>query len=188
MITFQLPSGVRQLEQLFPDFDFSNVAEYYLQLKSGADIILTTNRFNRGCCCSEDNVRIFFVNYLGGIDAINFRLLTETTEITSESWKKSLTWPLKKFDGGKQRFNVISNESQIVENICYQEPEQEYLKELFGTPQAWIQWIGTQGQDDDYIPIVIKDGKFDTRKNEDRYQYVTTIEFEFANQNEILRN
>lgn len=186
-VSFQLPSGPKQLAPMFA-ISFDNMEEYFLELVAGDTTILTTPRFKRGCCCTDDNVRIFFLNTLGGIDAINFRILTEETETNSESWKKPLKWPLGKFDGGKQRFNVVSNESVTAENKCYQEDSQEYLKELYGTPNAWIQWIGTQGQNDDYIPIVIKDGKFTTRKNEGRYEYVNVIEFEFANENQVLRN
>lgn len=187
-IAFQLPSGPKQLAEMFPAVDFTKVEEYYLQLVDGDTAMITTNRFKRACCCGDDNIRVFFVNYLGGIDAISFFAYAEQTETSSESWKKPLVWPLAKFDGGKQRFNVISNESVIAENKCFGEDDQEWLKELFATPQAWVQWTGTQGQGDDYIPIVIKDGKFDTRKREGRYEYILTIEFEYANENMTIRN
>lgn len=190
MVTFLLPSGPKNLQSLFPGVDFSQVEEYYLQIQdqNSLDILATTNRFNRSCCCNEDTFRLFFVNYLGGIDAINFRLMTEETEVTSTSWKKPQQYPLAKWDGGTQRYNVNSNETWVGYNTCFGEEDQQWLKELIATPNAWIQWTGTQGQDDDYIPIVIKDGKFQTRQFEGRYQYVLQIEIEMANNNIILRN
>lgn len=188
MIAFQLPAGPKQLAELFNTVDFTKVDEYYLELVNGGTTFLTTNRYKRACCCGDDNIRVFFVNYLGGIDAINFSAWSESTETKSDSWKKPLVWPLRKFDGGIQRFNVESNETVTAENRCFGETDQEYLKELFASPQAWVQWIGTQGQDDDYIPIVIKDGNFDTRKVEGRYEYITTIQFVYANENSVLRN
>lgn len=190
MVTFMLPSGPKNLETLFPLVDFSQVEEYYLQIQDQNDlsILATTNRFKRSCCCNEDVGRLFFVNYVGGIDAINFLLLTEETETVSSSWRKPNVYPLAKWDGGKQRFNVSSNETWTVFNKCFQEADQPWLKELMATPNAWIQWTGTQGQDDDYIPVVLKDGKFTTRKFEGRYEYGLELQFEFANDNIIIRN
>lgn len=190
MVTFLLPSGPKNLQSLFPGVDFSQVDEYYLEIKdqNSGDILATTNRFNRACCCNEDTFRLFFVNYVGGIDAVNFRMMTEDHETVSTSWKKSNVYPLAKWDGGTQRYNVTSNESWVGFNTCFGEGDQEWLKELMDTPNAWIQWFGTQGQDDDYIPVVIKDGKFQTRQFEGRYQYVLQIELAMANDNIILRN
>ena len=190
MVTFLLPSGPKNLQSIFPGVDFSQVEEYFLQIKdqNSGDIIATTNRFNRACCCNEDTFRLFFVNYVGGIDAINFRMITEETEVTSNSWQKSNQYPLAKWDGGTQRYNVSSNESWVGFNSCFTEADQEWLKELMATPNAWIQWFGTQSQDDDYIPVVITDGKFTTHKYEDRYDYGFQLGFEMANKNIILRN
>lgn len=175
---------------MFPGVDMNLVDEYYLELHDDADdsILVTTNHFNRACCCGPDTMRIFFVNYLGGIDAINFRIMSEETDVKSDQWKKTLPYPLKKFDGGLQRFNVTSNETVTVDTKCFQEPDQPWLKELMASPNAWVQWIGDQGQDSDYLPIVILDGKFTTRQEEDRYEYIFTIQFIYANDNIILRN
>jgi hypothetical protein len=190
MVTFLLPSGPKNLQSLFPGVDFSDVEEYYLQVKdqNTLEVLATTNRFNRSCCCNEDTFRLFFVNYLGGIDAINFKQLTEEHETVSSSWKKSNVYPLAKWDGGTQRFNVTSNETWVGVNTCFQEEDQAWLKELMDTPNAWLQWFGTQGQDDDYIPVVVKDGKFLTKKFEGRYLYELQIVIDMANSNITPRN
>lgn len=185
-----MPAGPMNLASLFPAVNFDNVEEYFIQLINIADSgeILTTPNYKRGCCCADDTMRLFFVNYLGGIDAINLSRPQEETETSSSSWKKPLVYPHAKWDGGKQRFNVVSNESVTAENRCFQEEDQEWLKELLATPNAWVQWIGTQGQVNDYIPVLIKDGKFLTRKVDERYEYVLQLQFEYANENIILRN
>jgi hypothetical protein len=190
MVTFQVPAGPKNLQPLFPGVDFTQVDEYYLQLKNQADsaIVMTTNNFKRGCCCSDDTIRLFFVTYLGGIDAINLNRPQEETEVTSSNWKKPLKYPLEKWDGGKQRSNVTSNETVTAENKCFDEPDQAWLKELMASPNCWIQWTGTQFQDDDYIPVVLKDSKFVTKKVDQRYEYVLQIQFEYSNENIILRN
>lgn len=190
MVTFLLPAGPKNLETIFPGVDFTQVEEYQLKVvdKETEDTVVTTPMYKRACCCNDDTIRLFFVNYLGGVDAINLKIVSEETETLSTSWKKSNVYPLAKWDGGKQRFNVTSNEMVIAETNCYQEEDQPWLKELFATPNAWVQWTGTQDQSDDYIPVVIRDGKFLTRKTEQRYEYLVRIEFEYANENQTLRN
>lgn len=187
MVTFQLPSGPRNLQELFPAVNFANVEEYYLQLESIEDssIIATTNRFSRGCGCND--VRLFFVNYLGGIDAISFSKYQEENEVRSSRWKKPLRYPLEKFDGGLQRTNVASNEILYLRNTCYTEPDQEWIKELQAAPGAWIHWIGQQGQDDQHLPVIIQDAKFITRKEAERYIYVLEIAVEMSNDNLTVR-
>lgn len=190
MITFQIPGGPMNLATLFPGVDFTKVEEYYLELRNQADdaVIITTPAYKRSCCCGDDIVRIFFVNYLGSVDAINFKILLINHEPLSAQWKKPLQTPMQKWNGGIQRFNVTANDTYTVENNCYQEEDQDYLQELMDSPNAWIQWFGTQGQDNDYLPIVIKDAGFAKRKSEERYNYVLQLQFVMANEKLILRN
>jgi hypothetical protein len=198
-VSFLIPAGPKNLKNLFPSVDFTRVEEYYLQLVSlgegsGSDIepegtvIITTPRYKRGCCCGDDAFRLFFVNRVGQVDGIPMQFRKEDLSVKSDTWKKAVAYPLAKFDGGAQRFNVQSNETRTAENTCYDEPDQEFLKELLEAPNAWIQWSGTQNQVDDYIPVVIEDGTFETRKSEERYFYALTVKFSFANDNQGVRN
>lgn len=191
-ITFKVPTGPKNLEQIFATVDFTNVAEYYVTVvdQGSSAVILTSPRMIPDCCCDESMVaRIFFLNYAGDIDGINMKRILEETETNSTSWKKANAYPLEKWDGGFYRFNVNSNETVSAETACYSDEEdQEWLKELLGTPNAWVQWTGTQGQDDNYVPIIIVDGKFVTRKLEGRHTYVLQLQFKYANENLILRN
>lgn len=193
-VTFLIPAGPMNLAPLFPGVDFTKVDEYFLQVvdqNSGSDTegtVITTPRYKRACCCSDDTIRLFYVNYLGQVDAINLKKLQEDTEVSSKSWKKALQYPLAKYDGGAQRYATRSNELITGENTCFGETDQEYLKELLAAPNAWIQWTGTQNQDDDYIPVIIEDGKFITRKPDERYNYTLQIQFRFSNENQTVRN
>lgn len=193
-VTFYIPSGPANMAAMFPDIDFTQIDEYYLEVIDRNDsalnpgTIATTNRFNRACCCGSDTIQVFYVNYLGNIDMIILKTDTVQTITASEQWKKSNTYPLCKFDGGFQRFNVTSNDTFTAENFCFQENDQDYLKELLASPNAWMKLKGGQGQDDDYIPITIVDGTFLTRKQEQRYVYVLQIQFILGNDKIILRN
>lgn len=190
MITFQVPAGPMNLKPLFPTVDFNKVEEYYVELVNQEDdgVIMTTTKYNKGCCCSEDTMRIFFVNYSGAIDGINFTTVLEEHETSSSRWKKKLPAPMQKWDGGLQRFNVSATDIVTVENRCYGEKDKEWMKEFLDSPNAWVQWFGTQGQSNDYLPIVILDGKFVTRKNVERYHSVWEVQFVYANEKIILRN
>lgn len=194
MVTFHIPAGPLNLAPIFPGVDFSKVEEYYLEVSSlagsGPDtgILATTNHYRRGCCCSEDTVQLFYINYLGGMDMIIMKVTQVDTVTTSTQWKKGLLYPLCKFDGGFQRFNVTSNDKISAENYCFGEEDQDYLKELLASPNAWIKLKAAQEQDDDYIPVIILDGDFITRKDQQRHTYVMQIQFTLANDKIILRN
>ncbi len=187
-IVFDIPNGPANLKSLFPDADWNNVEGYSVTIfsENGNIMFVTSNEIS--CCCTEDKIRIHFVNSLGRIDAINFHLPEETLETKSDSWQKSLGYPLVKSDGGTKRINIKSNENYKAINSCYKEEDMEWIKELFTTPKAWVEWRGTEGQPDDYIPINITDKKIVTRKNEGRYYYDVVIEFSMSNENIHLRN
>lgn len=188
MVTFHIPAGPMNLSPIFSGVNFDQVEEYFIEINGPDGVMATTPTYKKGCCCGQDTIRLFFVNYLGGIDAVNFKSTLEELETRSDSWKKSLPYPMQKWDGGSQRFNVQSNEIVTCETTCFQEEDQNWLKELTSTPNAWIQWIGTQSQSDDYLPVVILDGKFVTKKVDDRFQYVLELQFRFANENITVRN
>lgn len=182
MKTIDLPNGPNNLSFA----DFTNVESYSVeyQFDNGINVI---SQNEIACCCNE-SIRIHFINYLGRIDTINFGYVEETFEAKSDTWQKSLSFPLTKSDGGTRRINIKSNESYKATNKCYSEKDMNWVKELLSSPIAWLEWKGTENQPDDYIPIEIIDKKFLPLKNEQRYNYEVVIEFKMANENIHLRN
>ena len=178
-----LPNGPKN----FPSVDFSQVIDYILEYEfTSGDTLQIQNQIS--CCCNDDKLRIHFINYLGRVDAINFNHKEETLEVKSEKWHKSLNFPLVKSDGGVRRLNVKSNETYKAINNCYSEQDMQWIKELFTSPLAWIEWKGIEGQNDDYLPIFVTDKKVITRKKEGRYFYEIQIEFSMSNENIHIRN
>ena len=182
MKTIDLPNGPNNLSFA----DFTNVESYSVeyQFDNGINVI---SQNEIACCCNE-SIRIHFINYLGRIDKINFGYVEETFEAKSDTWQKSLNYPLTKSDGGTRRIYIKSNESYKATNKCYSEEDMNWIKELLSSPIAWIEWKGTEDQSDDYIPIEIIDKKFLPLKNEERYKYEVVFEFKMANENIHLRN
>lgn len=190
MKAFFIPNGPKNLETLFPSVDFNNVARYYVEVKDANGDVVATSPMNVQCCgcCEDERVRINFLNYLGGVDAIDFKLQTQEHESRSSEFEKPVQYPLEKPEHGIGRFNAKSNDTFQVSTLDYTEADKDWIDELFDSPIAWLQWEGTQGQPDSYIPIVILDKKFEKVKKENRFIFEIVIDFKLSHEKFILRN
>src|SRR5690606_7665364 len=122
-------------------------------------------------------------NDIGEIDSINFVKAQVDDDIKSNTWEKSLKFPLDKTKGGIYRSNIVAGESWEVETICYPESAQKWISELARTNLAWME-IPIEGSSivsstskNSLIPIVISDMKFPIRKNKNRYDNVVKLKF-----------
>lgn len=176
---------------IFPSIPWKDVEVFYLEVTNLENQIIATtcNNLITNITTGEDeSVRLHFLNGLGGVDAINFCQSEETYETKSDSAQKPLSYPLVKSEGGFSRFNVQGNETYKVTTTSYTEQEMKWLKELLSSPSVWMEWTGTQGQPDDYLPVVITDAKTITRKIDTRYTYEFTVEFKLSNPDITIRN
>jgi hypothetical protein len=174
---YYIPSGPKNLASLFGSINWNDVEEYYLDFGIG-----TTPHFKMDGC--EDEVRVHFLNYLGAIDSIGFQVTIEH-ETKADSYQRPLTYPLEKAQPGTTRFNVKSNDNYT--GLCVLEEEQmQWVAELLDAPLAWLQWEGTQGQADDYIPVVITDQSIVKKKIEERYSYEVIVKFSLSHGRSII--
>lgn len=192
MKVLYIPEGIANLQQIFPTINFNDVDEYSVVVHGENNEPMAESRTIRlDCCCNEEKIRINFINSIGEIDSINFFRAIEETETKSDSWEKSLKFPLDKTLGGNYRLNTQSNENYEAETKCWSEKEQYWIKELLSTPKAWIEMKLPNGflesDEKQYIPIIIADSKIITRKNELRYEYIVKIKFSMSNENITLR-
>ncbi|KAA5532657.1 hypothetical protein F0919_17910 [Taibaiella lutea] len=206
-IAISIPTGIIQLKpltwysNLLPitptTVPFDDITEYTLSLVYDLSIVppsvlnasFKTPLFKTyGCNCNKQRLHVRFLNYLGFYDAVNFSEINGSIITTSDEWQKALKFPLVKSDGGAKKLTVISNEQFTVSTCEYGEDMQQWLKELFDSPEVYIEWPGGQGQDAANIPILVKDGEFVLRKSQDRYEYVTQIQFTMSNENIRQRN
>lgn len=187
---YYLPNGPKNLSSLFPAIDWSTVEDYYLELYDDSGTQLLTTPLNKIGCCSDEKEkkRIVFVNTLGTIDGISVSKIEEEFETKSDAYEKPLRYPLVKPDGGLYRYSIKAGSNYKAMSVCYREEDMNWIKELLSTPAAWLQWSGTEGQADSYIPIVISDAKVITRKVEERYSYEVQIEFKLSNERSGIRN
>lgn len=187
---YYIPAGPANLAAIFPSIDFTQVAEYFLEvIDSNNGVIATTPMYQIcGCEDDEDCFRIHFLNGLGAIDGIDFKTLEKTHETKSDGYQKPTAFPLLKTDHSIGRFNVKSNDTIRACTIQYYEDAMDWLDELFDSPLAWIEQPDVQGQGSQYLPIVILDRKNLKIKQEDRYVYQVEIEFKFSHEKFIIRN
>lgn len=188
---FTIPSGPKNLSQIFPFVDFNQIKDYYIEVvDTNGDVVATTNLFNVGCLCKEedDYIRIRFQNALGGFDGVNFRKPVVIHQFEDSRFQRSLNYPLAKTDTGITKASVTSNDTYESYTDCYGESAMTWLRELLDTPKAYIEWKGTQGQADDYLPIIIEPVDFTIIKPIEDYTYRVPIKFSFSNRYLTQRN
>ncbi len=205
---YTIPVGIENLSVLFPLMTtyISNCHYYQVFIWNstsiGGDVLFVTPKYyirQASSTNAPDHVRIWFKNYLGQMDQINFKVRNEITKVNSLPTE---TPEIYRHDGdnikrkGMSRNNVRSNEHNEVSDV-FQEWELPLLKELMGTADAYIEvpdieWpyigIGTREYSSTLLPIVIEDAEYITRRYEDRYQYEVFLKYRFSHENKIIRN
>lgn len=190
MKVYYIPNGPVNIQTLFPGINFRNVAEYYLEIQDNtATQIATTpiNELSGGCCC-DDKMRIHFLNYLGTIDCVNFKIITNEHEAKSSSSRRSVTYPLVRRTHAVNRTDVKANDTYTLSTYDYGEKDMAWLDELIDSPLAFAEWGGTQGQAPDYIPVIIQDTKKITLKQDDKWSYEVIIQVKLSHDRIIIRN
>jgi hypothetical protein len=184
-----IPNGPKNLATVFPTIDFGDVAEYYIEVVNPTGIAIATTTLNQiQCCCSEDKVRLVFLNYLGTYDAVNFIKPKVLHETTSSEYEKGLPNILLKTSTGSERFNIKSNDTYETKTNCYNENDMLWLQELADSPKVFIEWKGTQGQPDSFLPVILTSKKFEKVKQQNDFKYEFVVEFKLSNEYFTIRN
>lgn len=171
-----IPNGPKNLQPLFPGLDFTQVASYYLEVLDETAAVVASTPLNLNIKPCDDDIRLHFESYAGGIDSMIFKLTDVEHETTSDSIQKSIVYPLIKNIHALNRINIKANDTYVVQRD-FTEDNMDWIMELLDSPYAWLEWAATQGQVDDYLPIVILNKKSVKRKFEERFAYTVTVEF-----------
>lgn len=195
---YYIPEGLSNIKSLFPELDFGSIKRWSVVALNASEQVIAESRMNElGCCCNErEKIRIHFVNDIGEIDTINFMKAQIEDEIKSDTWEKSLKFPLDKTKGGIYRTNITATEVYEVETKCYPETAQKWIDELARTNLAWMEVpnegpefsVIYGGSNQNLIPITISDMKFPIRKNRNRYEYIVQLKFAKANRKNTKRS
>lgn len=185
---YYIPNGIKNLKLLFPTINYDDVQEYFIEVLNRNGNVVATTPLNKVCnCAADEKIRVHFLNYAGTYDALNFQKPKIVHEDTAGEYENGLSYPLEKTDTGIERFNVKSNDIYEVKLKC-REQDMPWLQECADSPKMFIEWVGTEGQPDDYLPIVKSSGKFEKLKNVEEYNYEFVIQFKLSNEFQTIRN
>ncbi len=181
-----IPNGPKNLASRFPSLDFTKLESYRIELLDDSSTVIASTVLNKVVKQCPDDVYLHFVNYLGTIDSIIFKVINIDKDTKSDNYQVPASNPLVKNLHGINRFNIKSNNFYQI-SADFQEEEMDWLSEFKDTSFAWIEWVGIQSQSDDYIPIIILDSKINIRKENERYSYTIIIDFTLSHEKLLTR-
>lgn len=182
-----IPDGPENLKQYFPNIDWADIKDYYVQVIDTDSNTIATTPVNKNCNCCNEGIKIRWLNRLGTFDSLIFLKPIVTGKSESVSYKRGLSYPLQKTDTGIERFDVRSNDTYVARRFCV-EQEMPWIQECQDSVKAFIEWPGGQEQNPDYIPIVIEDSEVIKVKNANDYRYEFILTFKLANEYFNIRN
>jgi hypothetical protein len=186
---YSFNAGIPNLRNVFGGVKWNDVVEYEVFVFALFFQAMRQYYYVNQCGCCDDHTRIFFLNNLGTYDGINFEYKQEISKTESTQYQSSLPAVMSgKSATGLNRYQPKQNEFCEVQCKCYGEADMNFIKELLGTPRAYLQWEGTQGQSKSLLPILIEDSEIVTLKNKDAYEYIITIKYRMSNERINLRN
>lgn len=184
-------AGIPNLSAILTSLTWTNIDYYTVYLAAPFMDIATQTYYvkNDGCCI--DRYRIIFQNLLGGFDGIDLQLTEEVSKAVSGQYQKSKAYiqPSKR-DRGTARFQPMQSDYIEAWTEDYVEADMEWIKELFGTAQAFLQVIpdSVQEETEEFIPIEILDGEFTSKKKDDAFVYNVSVKFRYSNEVINLRS
>lgn len=180
-MVYYLPSGTKNLTALFAGIDFNEIEEYYVEaLDESMDVIASSNNYSLSNCEGQ-KARLHFLNACGCFDALSFENIQTIHESTSDQFRKGLPNTLTKPDSSEERINVRGQDTKLARSVDITDDKVGWVKELIGTPKAFEEWTGIQGQADSFIPVRVVDQKLNTKKVEKEFNYNFTIEYKHSN-------
>lgn len=159
-----------------------------LQDEDGNTLVTTPKVILADVANDQTSAVLYFMNTLGGIDTVVLQAVTQQLKTKSSSWVSRVGTPLLKPDSGTRRYDVTSQQLYSGLTYIYEEQDMNWLKELFSSSKVWLAMDAEQGQDADYLPVVITDATYDTQLTEGRYQYEVKVDFMLANDFMTQRN
>jgi hypothetical protein len=146
---------------------------------------------DRDCAFPEDNVRLVWLNRLGGYDYWNFsKGLSETVNYQKNEWVKQLPWNYSMIDGARQAttYSIDAQETYTVSTDWIDLNTQEMVKEIVGSPDVyWLietPWSGSTPATVRKVPIIITDTSYKSKTARDMI-FNMTINFKLSHKQNI---
>lgn len=155
-----IPSGTKNLGTITGSPSSFVVGNRYdLQLVNASSIIVATFSYQIVPNCSQyENVRVLWLNRLGGIDYFNFNKDKKKVVNTNKvEWKRQLPW---NYSIGDRENSILSQditESFTLNSNWITENESIFLQELITSPEVYIE------EGNNLYPITITDQNYEVK-------------------------
>lgn len=195
-----IPTGVKNLLALFPLMAAAlpNTAWYQVFLYNNlwasidpSQVCFVTPKYylqQPDVANQTEHIRVWFRNFLGHMDTLNFRVFNEQGKSTSSPTEARRT--TSRVNASQMRNNVRSNRMAEVTDV-FDEWELPMIEELCSTAQAYVETTNppypTPAGQNRLMPIVIEDMEYIQRRHEGRYQYEVTIKYMLSHENVSVR-
>lgn len=183
-VVVSAPSGygpVLNGEQFVLQHSLGSITADFAGGSSGTQTVIATSPLNVVEKLCDNDIKLHFVQYPGAVDSVPLKVVDVQHDSKSDLFQLPTVKPLVKSVHSINRFNIKANDIYTVQGL-FREEDLNWIQEMFDSPFSWIELSGSQGQNDDYLPIVISDQKLQKLKSEDRYEYLVTISFSLSNE------
>lgn len=172
-VLYNLPIGTANLSSTI---NFATASYYTIEMNVGSDFSLIRRKIKKNCG-PYMNVRLMFLNRLGGWDYYNFDYdSTISMDITRTTFEKTINWNYTVGDRGTSVLTTQAATSTIVNSDWITEYDYTYLQELFTSPNVFVIDEITLVK----LPIVIQDTSW-TQKTQLRDKlFNVSLTFKYA--------
>lgn len=134
--------------------------------------------------CNYDNVRICWLNKMGGYDYFNFsKEKSKTINVARKEWEKQLDWNYNYTTGARQTnvYNTDASETFTANTDWLSDTEWYMLQDLFTSPDVYVldetPWSGSTAAVVRKIPIIITDSSFKEKTQKREQVFNLTINY-----------
>lgn len=222
---YYIPVGIKNLLAMFPGAAGSFATGYYYRVGLFDPALVGANKFVYAspkyfiqkydgqippvqplvaAANTPKHTRLWFQNYLGHYDQLNFIEREETLKVSSLPTEMPLSSLIGfstsgspgDYQSGRSlrsmaRNDVRSNENNVVSG-CFQEIDIPFIKQLMASAKVFIEFLSPEGGETPpvamLLPVTIVDGEYSTLTFEDRYEYRISIKYTMSHENRIVRN
>jgi hypothetical protein len=197
---YSIPTGIKNLLILFPGMaPYLHITHYYQvflydnQYSSinplNVNFVTPKYYLQQGENPSPtEHVRMWFRNFLGHMEAMNFRIWNEKGKVSSSTTERRMT--IQRQVHSTSRNNVRSARMAEISDV-FDEHELPLIEELACTAQAWIETTNgpyaTPAGAGVMMPVVLEDIDYEVRKYEDRYQYEVAVKYSLSHETVTVR-
>ncbi len=175
-----IASGTAQLAAIGLTLSFYNASFYSVSITQLGGGFSYFSTYYYGLVCNPSpnpNVRLTWLNPLGGMDHWNFNWKSvTTTSINRTEYKQVLPWNYNVGDRGTTLLTTEANDTQTITTDFLTEFEAHWLKELIFSKEVWVINENTN----QYLPIIITDSSFINKTKLNDKLFALTISFKYS--------